>query len=249
MKLQTLSDLHTELYKKPSAFAGTFSIAPEIDVLVLAGDIVDVCRQSPEEVTSVLGHFCQRAPNVVYVTGNHEYWGYESAKGTREKTHALLAEFSEKNPNFHWLNNSEVTLDGQHFVGGSLWFTHFPGIELYEKGWSDFKHVSGLSEWVYKSNRAFHQFAMEHVREDTIVVTHHLPNRRSVHPTFHNDPGNIFFVSDMTEVIYARRPKLWFHGHTHCSVDYNHDATRVICNPFGYPHIINREYETLVIEN
>lgn len=34
----------------------------------------------------------------------------------------------------------------------------------------------------------------------------------------------------------------WFHGHTHDSCDYQFGRTRVLCNPFGYPDAVNREF-------
>jgi hypothetical protein len=33
-----------------------------------------------------------------------------------------------------------------------------------------------------------------------------------------------------------KRPRLWVHGHTHTTCDYELGSTRVACNPYGYPH-------------
>jgi Icc-related predicted phosphoesterase len=48
-------------------------------------------------------------------------------------------------------------------------------------------------------------------------------------------------VCDIERILREKKPKLVLHGHTHSSCDYtiDHDdgtATRVVCNPFGYPH-------------
>jgi hypothetical protein len=83
----------------------------------------------------------------------------------------------------------------------------------------------------------------------TVVVTHHLPHRRSIHPMFQGNPLNPAFASHMPELV--RSPvDLWIHGHTHCSADYVTDGTQVLCNPRGYgPHDLNPKFEpSFVVE-
>jgi hypothetical protein len=65
-----------------------------------------------------------------------------------------------------------------------------------------------------------------------VVITHHAPTPRSVHPRFADSPVSAAFVSDCTALM--GRAALWIHGHTHDSFDYVVDGTRVICNPRGY---------------
>lgn len=83
----------------------------------------------------------------------------------------------------------------------------------------------------------------------TVVVTHHLPHRRSINPMFDHHPLNPAFASHMPDLVCAP-VDLWIHGHTHCSVDYTTDGTRVLCNPRGYgPHDLNPKFEPgLVVE-
>jgi Icc-related predicted phosphoesterase len=40
----------------------------------------------------------------------------------------------------------------------------------------------------------------------------------------------------MDQEIAQVQPKLWVHGHTHIPCDWKAGETRVLCNPFGYPH-------------
>src|SRR5690606_7517276 len=68
----------------------------------------------------------------------------------------------------------------------------------------------------------------------TVVVTHHAPSRKSIHPRFADSLLNAGFVSDAERLIGADRAQLWIHGHTHDSFDYPVNGTRVICNPRGY---------------
>jgi Icc-related predicted phosphoesterase len=84
---------------------------------------------------------------------------------------------------------------------------------------------------------------------DTVVVTHHLPHPNSVHPRYTGDSLNPSFASDLSALV--REPvKLWIHGHTHESMDYVVNGTRVVCNPRGYmPQEPNRSFKpSLVVE-
>ena len=73
-----------------------------------------------------------------------------------------------------------------------------------------------------------------HTAGPTVVITHHAPTPKSIHPRFAGSLLNTNFVSDVQALIQARRPDLWIHGHTHDSFDYVVGATRVLCNARGY---------------
>ena len=75
MKLQLASDLHLEFLQR---FPGERLItpAPNADVLILAGDI--------SNGTDAIGLFDSWPVPVVYVAGNHEFYGNHWA-GLREK--------------------------------------------------------------------------------------------------------------------------------------------------------------------
>jgi hypothetical protein len=47
----------------------------------------------------------------------------------------------------------------------------------------------------------------------------------------------------MKELIVAREPALWIHGHTHHAMDYRIGPTRILCNPLGYPHEANDGFD------
>lgn len=69
-----------------------------------------------------------------------------------------------------------------------------------------------------------------------VVVGHHSPSRLSTHPRYAHDTTMNgaysshldFFIEDHPQI------KLWTHGHTHHSFDYQIGLTRVVCNPRGY---------------
>jgi len=87
------------------------------------------------------------------------------------------------------------------------------------------------------------------VNENDVVVTHYLPSQRSVSVAWRGSVINPFFVCDMDRFIQVVQPKLWLHGHTHTSCNYEIGKTRIVCNPFGYPDDLNEQYNPkLVIE-
>ena len=67
-----------------------------------------------------------------------------------------------------------------------------------------------------------------------MVITHHAPSPKSIHPRFADSLLNACFVSDAERLIDGSRARLWIHGHTHDSFDYCLNGTRVVCNPRGY---------------
>jgi len=229
VKLQICSDLHTEFYDMPLSVLKRMDFAPDLDFLALPGDIVVPCRQNGKIVQQVLAFLSTKARHVLYTTGNHEYYG-----GTRERAEFVLRSYMPKN--FVWLQNSDVTLDGVHFFGGTLWFPDQPLNQLYESSMSDFSVIKDFREWVYVENAAFREAAMRLVTPQTVVLSHHLPHPRSTPPQFVNSPLNRFFTSDETAVIEAKQPRYWFHGHTHGMAEYFLGETHVVCYPFGYPH-------------
>ena len=243
MKLQLVSDIHTEFYDMPLSVLKRIDFAPDLDFLALPGDIVVPCRQNGKIVQQVLNFLSTKARHVLYTTGNHEYYG-----GTREAAEFILRSYLPKN--FVWLQNSDVTLDGIHFFGGTLWFPNQPLNQLYESTMSDFSVIKGFREWVYVENAAFREAAARLVTPQTVVLSHHLPHSRSTPPQFLNSPLNRFFTSDETTVIETKQPRYWFHGHTHRPCDYMLGDTNVICNPYAYP--MEREqmgaYPTVIIE-
>jgi Icc-related predicted phosphoesterase len=248
MRIQVLSDLHTEDYEHPVDFLTGGQVQfPGADVLALCGDIVAVDCQGADEVRRVFEFLSRQARQVLFVAGNHEYWGTPIKPGNAERTERVLRSCIDTLPNMRYLNNDEAFIGGVHFVGGTMWFPHDPLNQLYEKHWADFENISRLSEWAYEYNRAFVEFVNKATPE-TVVLTHHLPSLRSVALQFQSSRSSRFFLGDVDRIIIERKPRLWLHGHTHHSLDYQCEQTRVICNPFGYSWDLNTRYSTTIVE-
>lgn len=238
MRLQLISDLHFEFMltsqwlveiEKISAKQKT---AEKADCLVIAGDMCG-CKN----IALILNEFAKHYTHIIYVNGNHELYGHHIDQVRAQKQY-----ISE---NVHWLDNSKVILPDSdrevEFVGCTLWFPNKRGLEGLTYGWSDFTHISNFREYVYKENAESQKFLNENVTSSSIVVTHYLPTKQSIHPKFLARPYsdyNGFFVCDMEDLIRSKKPRYFLSGHTHEKFDYWFDGieggTKIITNPKGY---------------
>lgn len=224
MRLRILSDLHLEFHRDGGeSFIGCQS-DKDWDVLVLAGDIT-----TSFHFADVLGWFRRAAGDrpIVYVVGNHEYYG-SSVRQVQKALGAL------RDPKLFVLDNKVALIDGQRFIGSTLWFPHSGLVEPLDQSLSDFSQIEGLREWVGKQATKSARFLDTHIEEGDVVVTHHLPHRRSIHAQFEQSTLNGYFLHNVGGLVENGGAKVWVHGHTHCSCDYEAGTTRVICNPFGY---------------
>jgi Icc-related predicted phosphoesterase len=257
LKAQLVSDLHTEFHDRPLEFLSGIEFVPDLDFLLLPGDIVVMSVMAPDLCREVFEYIGSKARHVLYTTGNHEYYGWTK----RMEDKIVVTSFpgaatdmlinSVMPSNFVRLNNTDVTLDGVHFYGGSMWFPDHPFNQLHEHEIADFLLIPDIRKWVYQSNTEFREQAAALVRPETIVVTHHLPSSKSTPKIYSESTINRFFVSDEYKFIEAVQPRLWVHGHTHHSCDYTLGDTRVVCNPHGYPRErkeMKKKYTPVVLE-
>jgi len=236
MKLHILSDLHLGFQGMEKPRAG------DADVVVLAGDIA----RPKEAVAWALGF----DKPVLYVPGNHEFYGFRMQDAARE-----LQQLSS-GTHVQVLDNRALVLGGVRFLGTTLWsdFRLFKEAGLQARAMDeaqrfmrDFSRIrtgSPLAEAVLAPSDTADLFAAN-VRwlegelsrshpGPTVVITHHAPSPRSIHPRFADSLLNACFVSDAEHLLDASRVRLWIHGHTHDSFDYLLNGTRVVCNPRGY---------------
>jgi len=237
MRIAILSDLHFEFHRDGgSEFISTLKFNG-IDVLILAGDIVTPA----EKIPNILERFCNRYETVVYLPGNHEF--YRSSFPEVKKIFDFISI-----SNLHILDNKTTTINGQRFVGTTLWFRDQPDYNRLYKCLADFQEIKDFRNHVYEKNRLAIEFLNHEVNSSDIVITHHMPSKKSVHPKFTNSSLNRFFVCELDDLINERQPKLWVHGHTHESCDYYINKTRIICNPLGYPNEKSSIRTNLLIE-
>lgn len=229
VRILVASDVHTEFHADHGQSFFDDLGPRDVDLVVLAGDIA-----VGPEIPVALGMVCQRfaGADVVYVHGNHEFYGTN-----RAAVLAWTAEAERANPNLHVLDCRVVTLRGRRVLGAPLWFRRDAAALQLKRAMNDFNRIEGFESWVFAENARAAAFFAEELRAGDIVVTHHLPAEESVSPQYRGHPLTPFFLCDVSELIAERGPALWVHGHTHDTLDYRLGETRVVCNPFGYAQV------------
>lgn len=231
MKLQILSDIHILQWPKSWWDAFPQETQTDADVLILAGDIVALDQRHFEWSLARLREFGARYKHVLMVPGNHEFYGtsIEDGLGSLLAAEATLG-------NVQVLTTGEVVeIEGRRFLGDTGWFPD-PGDD---GAWeiNDHRCIRDFIPYVYEEHDRFRSFLDTDLRKGDVVVSHHLPSAKSIHPQWKGYPTNAFFVSPEIEqdFIVPRQPSLWVHGHSHSAFDYRIGQTRVVAEPIGYP--------------
>ena len=240
MRLQVFSDLHVDV-RQPKAI----QVVPSVDAVVVAGDVCEGAERA-------FAHLRQIVPMpipIVMTLGNHEFY----RRCWREE----VAQACSVAPLYgiHLLENDQVIVGNVRFIGATLWTDYalfgegYVPLAMHAAGdglndhrritwskepWARFRPQDALG--LHRQSRGFIETALAKPVDGatTVVVTHHAPHPRSIHPRYGDDLLSAAFVSDLTAVIEAGQPQLWVHGHVHDAFDYQVGATRVLCNPNGY---------------
>ncbi len=225
MRIQIVSDLHLE-------FGPIDLEVDSADVLIAAGDI----NLGLEALPWLQNLQCP----VIYVAGNHEYWGQDIKELNR-----TLTQKTEGGP-VRFLENESVTVDGVRFLGCTLWTDYNasdPAImnEMHLV-MNDFRYIKkdqrairprDLVEINRFSRKWLHHELNQPFSGKTVVVTHHAPLMRS---WYNRDENSVRYAycNELGRFMEHHEIDLWVHGHVHETSDYVGHGVRVVCNPRGY---------------
>ena len=232
VKIRVWSDLHIdhsmfEINEKNSE-----------DILVLAGDIVEVtgCKYI---LSKFLDNVCAVFKEVIYVAGNHEYYG-----GKIELVNLWISQQKFKYKNFHFLNNDVVELNGVRFIGSTLWSN------IYLTKSEEIKHSMSDFYLIYYKGAPFtpeicvdlHEESLSYVESvlkqpyegKTVTIFHHSPSLSFIQERFVNSNLNSAFHSDLDFLFKQYNIDLCIFGHTHQCEDVTLHNTRVVSNARGY---------------
>ena len=228
MKIHVLSDLHLEF----SDFVPPPNVA---DVVILAGDIHTKCR-GVEWANETFR--CE----VVYVCGNHEFYGGHIDHTLRKMQDAAA-------PHVHVLENQVWIRNGVRFLVTTAWtdFTSTGDKVVASMTcaalMNDFKVIRATEGFrrlrpadVIERNRVAFDFLKRELSEPfdgkTVVVTHHCPVPE-VGREKHYDHLSAAYFNRWHSVVPL--VDVWIFGHTHRAVDIELGGCRIISNPRGYP--------------
>jgi predicted phosphodiesterase len=234
VRILLLSDLHIEFrpFEPPEV---------DVDVVVLAGDV-----HVGDAGLRWAWETFPRTP-VVYVLGNHEYYG--------EAFNRLALELADRaqGTNVHVLERRGVEIDGVRFLGCTLWTDlalfgdDFDAPALVQECMNDYNMIRAgvdgqrplcADDTLNAHNRSRRWLEGELRKQraqKTVVVTHHAPSILSIGECERDDALACAYASALEDVVAASGAALWVHGHVHESVDYQVGGTRVVANARGYP--------------
>ena len=219
---QVISDIHFENHSDDGeTFFSTCFDSDNADLLILAGDIVEYWG-----IQKYLSIFSKHYKDVLYVLGNHEYYG--SSFGD-------VFDIIKSNnipSNVRVLYRDSCTIEGQKFIGCTLWFPNDTETMKHKHRLNDFRYIKDYEPRVFEENRQDIDYIQQQTDEQSIVITHHLPTTKAIPQRFEGSPLTGFFVCDMLP--YHVHPKIWVFGHTHWHVDVTDEkGTRFLANPYG----------------
>lgn len=183
---------------------------------------------------------------VVMVNGNHEHW-FSKNTVDRHQTEMSQNILFQGLDNVHLLENSWVEFDDVMIVGATMWTDldrEHPMLMMRKHSGmgGDCKRITGFSpELEVQLHKESLRVIAEVIDNDgaffrkRVVVTHHGPTWKSVHPRYAGDIANGMFCSQVDIEELFPTADLWVHGHVHDPFDYTVGNTRVVCNPCGLP--------------
>ena len=252
MKIQYMSDLHLEFGDMP---------VPDVvgDVLVLAGDIHIGANAIPW-----IEQCSQKFEHVIYILGNHEYYGQKMWK-LPDKIRSSIAGYSMEDPkwpgaetlpkltklfdpltNVYFLDNECVEIDGVNFIGSTLWSIAAP---ILNYRMNDFMKITykfpgeRYGKFSTQEARALHskakRFIQDSIKKDmkNVVITHHAPSFAMINQLRYSDQemNSGYATEILPEFEYENYDvDLWISGHTHHAIEKVINGIHSVSNCRGY---------------
>lgn len=260
--IRTVSDLHLDMDVNASKFPWTPPGLPtdHLTALVIPGDIWHARKYLSYANQSWLAKRAQTFRYVVFVLGNHDYWG-GALNFEADRVRALIKE--QGLTNVFLLERDALVLEDVKFVGGTLWTDFNKQDPTTKFMWSqtmipDSKYIKYRIAFTRQNNETVEEYRrlrydevlkahldtrsyiFQHAKKDQntrklVVVTHMAPSCLSIADEFKDDKiANGYYYTELGNTIVDTQIDYWFHGHMHNSVDYMIGNTRVINNPRGY---------------
>jgi hypothetical protein len=250
-----ISDTHIDLLKNVNSLADLVakSLIKNFDindttlkskVLLLPGDIGNPLVPS---YWSFLQDCTNKYKNVLFTTGNHEYYCRTlRQRYSIDQIDELIRERAKEIPNLHFLQKDSIVIDDIQYVGCTLW-TKIPKQDelIIRESMNDYEQIYKSEDKLIlpKDTTEIHN---DHIKwlntvlennnnlEKTIVITHHLPSERLIDKKYkkYYELNHAFYTN--LENMIKPNIKLWVIGHTHTAKEITINNIPLIVNPLGY---------------
>lgn len=228
-----MSDLHMEMREySTDIFSGL-----DADLVILAGDI----GEGTLGITWAQKSF--KCP-VLYVAGNHEYFGHDFE---------LLIPAMRKaceGSNVTFLENDSIVIDEVRYVGATLW-TDFcingsngkmRAIEYARQKMADYQFIRNGDEILDPLHTiSRHEVSKDYLAKELasssgpiVIITHHGPSPSTVPPKYSGGTLTPAFTSNL-DALFQPPLVAWIYGHNHDSKIWAVKNVPLISNQWGYP--------------
>lgn len=236
MRIQYASDLHLE-FAENWRYLKANPLEVTGDILLLAGDI----GYLGDDNYSKHPFWKWAADNYKEVhccMGNHEFYKFYDVASLPD---GYLLEIR---PNVFSHYNGIVRMGDTDIILSTLW-SRIPSADaIYtEQVISDFHRImyngklitSTLFNTEHERCLGFVQEAVEKSQAaHKIVVTHHVPSFRMLHPQFQGSHANGAFTVELEDYIANSGIDYWIYGHSHTNIDATIGRTQCLSNQLGY---------------
>lgn len=214
--------------------------ASKDETLILAGDLREFGNRNGGDLLDKLRTICSIFKKVIFVPGNHEYYGsYINTVDINIKQRLYDVN------NFLLLQNGEyIDIGDVRIIGATLWSDITDCREIAKYLMSDYSCIfvkdGDKKARLLNPNDTLdlHHIHLASIKKSlyewsgpSIVVTHHTPSFKSISPGFEDSLLNPAFLNELE---LEKWPTYWIHGHVHSRHNYMHNGCNVLCNPVGY---------------
>lgn len=238
-----VNDLHVDTYHVNYRLP-----ASDKTILVVAGDVSNRFSRTCE----FLEHARTVYETVLFVDGNHEWYGWQSEMN---KSYSQLARMVQKT-GAHFLHKNPYIVGDCAFIGANGWYDLAVNnnIQASEQAlrhqMGDYSNIWQWQKLTTPQQQAYQQsFVLStqlqriNARSDIqkcVVVTHTVPRKDLI--AAHRNPNSALtgcFVNTQLHNILQndsnKKVKVWCFGHTHDQSDCVRDNIRYVNNCRGYP--------------
>jgi hypothetical protein len=239
MRAQVMSDLHIDFHGPH----GIPRLAQGAALVIVAGD---TCQGLVRAIEALRRAFSNS--EIAMVAGNHEYYGFclpDELEAGRARAKEL---------GVHLLECNTVVIDNLRIIGATTWTDYellgealrIPAMRTATDVMMDHKRIKWRKQPWHRFRpeeaRALHLQSRAYIdtelaklhRGPSLVLTHHAATIEAIAPHFHRSLISAAYASELLPIVDRHQPEWWISGHTHMSLNFQREKTRLISNPAGY---------------